>query len=234
MMDYEKIQNDTKRYIEPKSDNYIDLPNFDESLHIVSEPSFDNLDIFEKAKVVSALVAFPRGKYLSKTNGTDHLSRTSPSGGARHPSELYLIVVESEFSGVYQVSIGTEDLRKISEAPTVEKLKKNIPGAFRLPVTPKLIFIVASDFERNMYRYREPRTFRTLFYYARHLGGLVESLMDTGNTISHGHQGFNDSYLQRIISSESLASESPIYIISAGYRIANSKELQVGKSFISK
>ena len=41
-------------------------------------------------------------------------------------------------------------------------------------------------------------------------------LCDRSGAVAHGHHGFSDSYLAKLIASTSLASESPSYLVSVG------------------
>ena len=69
-----------------------------------------------------------------------------------------------------------------------------------------------------MYRYREPRTLRTVFYDAGHLGGLIEALCNDQATVAHGHHGFNDTFLNGLLKVETVAQESALYLVSVGLR----------------
>lgn len=89
-------------------------------------------------------------------------------------------------------------------------------GAFRLTAPPRAVFVLTTHFQRNMYRYREPRTFRTLYLDAGHLGGLIESLCEAQGLVAHGHQGFHDSFVGGLVKADDLAVESPTYLVSVG------------------
>ncbi|QQG39377.1 MAG: SagB/ThcOx family dehydrogenase [Candidatus Aenigmatarchaeota archaeon] len=101
----------------------------------------------------------PWGKYILKT---------SPSGGARHPTEAY--VYASEVSGlkkgIYHYSVKDHAL-EVLDGVRRETLEAAIPETTKSDT--KAIVFLTSLFARNMWRYREPRTFRTLFFDAGHV-----------------------------------------------------------------
>lgn len=90
--------------------------------------------------------------------------KTSPSGGSRHPTECYVVcrdVVEVP-TGIYHYSVRSHALETVrSDVPSeVESLSPN-----DAPVT----LVLTSVVERNMWRYREPRTYRVLLHDIGHL-----------------------------------------------------------------
>lgn len=105
------------------------------------------------------------------------LRKTSPSGGSRHPTEL--TVVTSGLSGMhdsaYQVASvdGALDSLDSVTTPPADWL-----SLMRLPVPagPWALVLHSSFFERNRYRYREPRTFRTVHMDVGHLMTTCEFL----------------------------------------------------------
>ncbi|HLN64936.1 MAG TPA: SagB/ThcOx family dehydrogenase [Symbiobacteriaceae bacterium] len=101
--------------------------------------------------------------------------KTSPSGGSRHPTEGYVFVrsVEGMEPGIYHFAVGSNELARVGDMPQ-DKVSDWFPGLLRAPFTPQAFIILATMFQRNMYRYREPRTFRTLFMDVGHVCGTTE------------------------------------------------------------
>jgi SagB-type dehydrogenase family enzyme len=103
--------------------------------------------------------------------------RTSPSGGARHPTEGYLLAlgVEGLPPGVYHVGASPPRLELLEDTtPEHDQLRALFPGSYpraRFPV--QALVIMTCVFERNMYRYREPRTFRTVHMDVGHVAGTI-------------------------------------------------------------
>lgn len=105
------------------------------------------------------------------------LRRTSPSGGARHPSEAYLVNLGfTEFPpGIYHMLPTAPCLERIGELPEESTMPSRFQATWaRAPFPIRGIVLITCVFERNMYRYREPRTFRTVHMDAGHLAATVE------------------------------------------------------------
>jgi SagB-type dehydrogenase family enzyme len=101
--------------------------------------------------------------------------RTSPSGGARHPIEGYLLAVDLDGldPGWYHV--------RPSGPPCLEQLRARVPPlpeAFPVSIARSsfpvaAVLVLTARFARNMYRYREPRTFRTVHMDAGHIAATA-------------------------------------------------------------
>lgn len=234
MREYEASEPDVVRYMTPKGDSVTQLPDIQSALDRLTRRASTNADSLMTVLLdVLSVAALPLEWRASRTDGAAHMLRTSPSGGARHPSEVYLLAhdVPAMPRGIYQASVGDQSLQFLANLPGEGELRKHMPGAFRLSAPPRAIFVIASHFDRNMYRYREPRTLRTVYLDAGHLGGLIESLCDTDGTVSHGHHGFSDTFVAGLIRSESLAVEAPTYLVSVGLGSERYPgTVQVGKS----
>jgi SagB-type dehydrogenase family enzyme len=118
----------------------------------------------------AAVFGWLRGRAMSPSNRRKPLAhKISPSGGGRHPTECYLIslAVHDLPEGVYHFSAQTDTLDWITELPSGEETESIFDGLFRArherSFEPRALLILTSVFERNMFRYREPRTFRTVF-----------------------------------------------------------------------
>jgi len=217
MRAYASTKADTVRSLQQKGTNALPLPGIEESLDQLA--TLTELDLANQLLTIASVAALPIEMKRSRTPGADYIHRTSPSGGSRHPSELYLLAlsVPGMKRGVYHIATQAATLGYVADLPPEDdELKEMLPGAYRLPTIPKAIFVISTHFERNMYRYREPRTLRTVYYDAGHLGGLIEALADSDGLIAHGHHGFSDSYVAKLIRSDGLGVESPSYLVSIG------------------
>lgn len=130
----------------------------------------------DESKVRMILTLSTRFYRKSKTRwaGEPLLFRSSPSGGARHPIEAYFVdsCVGSSF---YHVNSYTGNLEAIELDSGADAL---MDAMFldRLGWTPRFKIILTCVFSRNWYRYREPRTFRTVHMDAGHICGTIELL----------------------------------------------------------
>jgi SagB-type dehydrogenase family enzyme len=127
--------------------------------------------------------------------------RTSPSGGSRQPTEAYLLAlaVPGVEPGWYHVAMHPPALELISDdVPPVAELNVLFPLSFRrVPLAVACIVILTSVFERNMYRYREPRTFRTVHMDAGHLAATVQLTAAARNIRTHVCYPENDEAIER-------------------------------------
>lgn len=133
------------------------------------------------AESLSAVLALTFGSTGVRTPRTDSaplLRRTSPSGGGRHPSEGYVLILDVPGfePGWYHVTMRPFSLRHLGgEMPDIDRIEHELfPETLpRFPFDIKALVVLTSVFERNMYRYREPRTFRTIHMDAGHLAGTM-------------------------------------------------------------
>lgn len=106
------------------------------------------------------------------TDAAPLLQRTAPSGGGRNPTEGYVAVrrVPGVAPGWYHVTLRPFSLRLVRSDRLDEGTMRSL---FPDTSGPAAVVVLTSVFERNMYRYREPRTFRTVHMDAGHLAGTV-------------------------------------------------------------
>jgi SagB-type dehydrogenase family enzyme len=131
----------------------------------------------EHLSEVLSLAFAVTGEYTPITDAAPLLRKTSPSGGGRHPTEGYLVAVDVPGlqSGWYHVTLKPLSLRKLDkDAPVDEDLRETFPETvLQFPEELKAVVVLTSVFERNMYRYREPRTLRTVLMDAGHVAGTI-------------------------------------------------------------
>ena len=127
-----------------------------------------------KLAVILSLTFGSTGVRRPRTDAAPLLRRSSPSGGGRHPSEGYVLVrdVPGIAPGWYHVTMRPFSLRRLADAPA-DLMATFGESAARFPFPIRAMVVLTSVFERNMYRYREPRTFRTVHMDAGHLAATV-------------------------------------------------------------
>lgn len=132
---------------------------------------------FERLAVILSLTFGKTSVRYPRTDAAPLLRRSSPSGGARHPSEGYVAVrdVPGIAAGWYHVTMEPFSLRLLDGPGTDDtSLRTAFPETVpRFPYPIRALVAITSVFERNMYRYREPRTFRTVHMDAGHLAGTL-------------------------------------------------------------
>lgn len=127
--------------------------------------------------IISAL-SFSLGvtKEVYLSTGGSLVKKTVPSGGGRHPIEAYLVDVSQQL--VYHFNSKDYTLTTI-----LRKEKNELYGAFfgtqcnYLAFEVKFAVVLTCIWERNMYRYREPRTFRSVHLDAGHASMQIETCL---------------------------------------------------------
>jgi SagB-type dehydrogenase family enzyme len=174
MVQYQLAQPDTQRVkIYDKLIEKTKLPIFSDDM--APATIIDNLSLTEKVKILLSLAFGKWGKKPCHWSDVPLIRRTSPSGGSRHPTEGYFLsFMEDIAKGWYHIQTEPPSLNCLSlilrdkpeELPFFATEGHSNLGAI----------ILTSVFERNMYRYREPRTFRTIHMDVGHLIETIEWL----------------------------------------------------------
>lgn len=123
---------------------------------------------------------------LPWTNSAPAYLRTSPSGGSRHPVEAYLLnlSISGLAGGWWHIRWDEPALDRLTGEVSAVDAAAFLPGAVgRASFTPVAAIVFTLVFSRNMYRYREPRTFRAVHMDAGHLIGMAELTLG-----SHGYR----------------------------------------------
>ncbi|MDE0268265.1 MAG: hypothetical protein OXI96_04405 [Acidimicrobiaceae bacterium] len=100
--------------------------------------------------------------------------RTSPSGGSRHPTEIYVAYAKGcqlETPSLHHCQMSPAGLVSlpIPEGHSADQWA-DFGDSLSLHEQNEVFYLLFTTmFERNMYRYREPRTFRTVFMDVGHL-----------------------------------------------------------------
>jgi SagB-type dehydrogenase family enzyme len=154
----------------------VPLPPY--NLALVQESTLDLLALEQLAHstssidavVLSTLLYLIGGKIGDKPwPGQDTLiRRTSPSGGARHPTELYVAILDIPElqTGLYHYNVhhhGLDPIRLISAPDLLRDLTAAAPDiASRVRFQPRVVIFLTSVFERSMWRYRDSRSYRVI------------------------------------------------------------------------
>ncbi len=95
---------------------------------------------------------------------------TSPSGGARHPLEAYLLAVNVDglAPGLYHYASGAHLLERISSRATRATVRRFIPGQWWYEPAAALLILTAV-FPRSQWRYKFPRAYRNILLEAGHV-----------------------------------------------------------------
>lgn len=130
----------------------------------------------------------------------EFVRKTSPSGGARHPTEAYLVVrdVEGVPAGVYHYSVKEHELEVLDDESAWAGLRDHSRDVSRLS-DPAFALVLTSRVERSMWRYREPRTYRIVQHDIGHLVETVRFLSRAwGLECASGHE-HDDEFVHSLL-----------------------------------
>lgn len=98
------------------------------------------------------------------------LLKTSPSGGARHPIEVYpcILNVEDVAPGIYHYSVKTHELELIAQHDFRDQIAA-MCGGQDWTNTADVIFFYTAVVERSMWKYPTPRAYRVVMMDLGHL-----------------------------------------------------------------
>lgn len=102
----------------------------------------------------------------------EHVVKTSPSGGSRHPTEVYPVVLPGGDleAGVYHYNVGAHRLDLLREGDFTDTVRRDVIMLEHRPeFPPAVVFLLTSVVERSMFRYRDSRSYRVLYQDAGHL-----------------------------------------------------------------
>lgn len=140
------------------------------------QPSEWPTDTFEqKLDLVLALGFAPTGYRRLGSDRDALILRASPSGGGRAPCQGF--VLDVQLDQPTRVARIQPDGPPCIVATSIEISPRATVQMFPELYArdqPSAIVVITSQFDRNMFRYREPRTFRTVHMDAGHIIGTLE------------------------------------------------------------
>jgi SagB-type dehydrogenase family enzyme len=96
--------------------------------------------------------------------------KTSPSGGARHPIECYIVArhVKGLRQGIYHYSGARHELARIGARPSPARIREYVPQSGYFAKSPVMVFLTVM-FERQLWRYPYSRAYRAALIEAGHV-----------------------------------------------------------------
>lgn len=181
-------------------------------------PSRQTPTALDRETLLNALAGTFGELRVTDTDSRRRTRRTSPSGGARHPSEGYVVALDVAglANGIYHCCWRRGKLHRVGGATQVrpDVVRAACPWFYRFG-DPAAIVIVTAVFERNMFRYREPRTLRTIFMDAGHLCSTLELLCAAYGLPTLVHHGIDDERVEELLNLEPLT-EAAIAAVAIG------------------
>lgn len=109
-------------------------------------------------------------QWWAKGHGGELPLKTSPSGGARHPIECYVVVrrVSGLRPGIYHYNGGGHELERLSGPVSPARCRQYVPQSGYFANAAVMVFFTAM-FERQIWRYSYSRAYRAALIEAGHV-----------------------------------------------------------------
>jgi SagB-type dehydrogenase family enzyme len=120
---------------------------------------------------LSSLLAFSAGvQHWASTADGEAPLKTSPSGGARHPIECYIVVrdIRSLKPGIYHYAADRHLLEGVNASVTKDRMRAYVPESSYFADASAMVFFTAV-FERQLWRYPYSRAYRAALIEAGHV-----------------------------------------------------------------
>jgi SagB-type dehydrogenase family enzyme len=120
---------------------------------------------------LSSILAFSAGvQQWARTEDGDVPLKTSPSGGARHPIECYVVArdVAGLKPAIYHYAADGHVLERIGAKVPIDRMKAYVPESGYFAKASAMVFFTAV-FERQIWRYPYSRAYRAALIEAGHV-----------------------------------------------------------------
>lgn len=142
--------------------------------------------------------------------------KTSPSGGARHPIEVYLMAlrVDGLDPGLYHYDPRGHALERICCAATPQ-VARDYCADQSYVADAAALFIMTAVFARSMWKYRHPRAYRVVLLDAGHLGQTFCLTATRLGLAPFSTAALKDTLIERDLGIDGI-SESVLYVTGIG------------------
>lgn len=144
------------------------------------------------------------------------LAKTSPSAGARHPIECYVLAwnVVDLRPGLYHYDIGSDELRRLKSGDLRQTAVKAASGQ-RYVAGAAFFCIMTAVFARTLWKYELENAYRVVWLDAGH---LVQTFCLLATSLGLGPfqtAAIQDSYVEKLLGIDGVK-EFPVYLCGAG------------------
>jgi SagB-type dehydrogenase family enzyme len=142
--------------------------------------------------------------------------KTSPSGGARHPVEAYVVVrrVTGLRAGLYHYHAGRHALERLGRAPSAARLKAYMPASVHFVKASAFVFFTAV-LERQLWRYPYSRAYRAALIEAGHVCQTFCLAATERKLAPFSLMGFVDDLIERDLGIDGIT-ETVLYAAGVG------------------
>jgi SagB-type dehydrogenase family enzyme len=174
-------------------------PDADERTTTAPRESIDLDQLSALVNLTFGQIAQPQPKSLRHE---PLLKKTSPSGGARHPTEAYVFVfdVEGVAPGLYHFQVRTNELRLLRAGDTLADFRAfAIRDRDQPHFAPRFGVVLTSVVDRSMFRYRGSRSYRVLHYDVGHLLRTFDMVASSQGLETYTNYGIDEANLEHLL-----------------------------------
>ncbi len=155
------------------------------------------------------------GTVMSPTFGP-LVRKTSPSGGARHPGEVYVAALDVEglAPGIYHFNARAHVLELVRRGVTRRELRSFAVGQDHVAAS-SAVFLMTTSFPRSMWKYRSPRAYRVVTLDTGHLGQTFCLVATWLGLAPFTTAAMQDTAIERVLGIDGVR-ESMMYIAGVG------------------
>lgn len=161
---------------------------------------------------LSTILGFAAGvQQWAMTPDGEVALKTSPSGGARHSIECYIVAraIKGLRPGVYHYRPDRHFLERIGRAVSIERMRKYVPGSEYFASASAMVFFT-SMFEREIWRYPYARAYRATIAEAGHVCQTFLLMATSLGLASYCVMGLADSLIEADLGIDGIT-ESVLY-----------------------
>jgi SagB-type dehydrogenase family enzyme len=169
--------------------------------------------------------------WLTSSSGQRVALKTSPSGGARHPIELYTLAwgIEGLPRGLYHYAADTHELELVKRGIGANRVPDYLPhGDYWSDACAVILF--SAVFERDIWRYPYSRAYRAPFIEAGHLCQTFLVLASEAGLAPFCAMALADSVIERDLGLDGVG-ESVLYAAGVGVRPPHAKSATEPRGF---
>lgn len=159
-------------------------------------------------------VCFGERGRISVADGGTCLLKSIPSGGARHPTELFLAAfdVRGIAPGVYHYSVEQHRLEQVQAGQRRDAFAHATLDLFtKYEAPPAAALVFTSRVERAMWRYRDPRSFRAILVDVGHAVTAYRHVARLLGFRTYAYGKMRDSEVAGLLGIDRVA-QPPLYV----------------------
>jgi SagB-type dehydrogenase family enzyme len=159
-------------------------------------------------------VCFGERGRIRIAGGATCLLKSIPSGGARHPTEVFLAAfdVPGIPPGIYHYGVEHHRLEEIRAGQHRAALAHATLDLFaRYDTAPAAALVFTSRVERAMWRYRDPRSFRAVLLDVGHGVAAYRHVARALGFRTYAYQKMRDGEISELLRLDRLA-QPPLYV----------------------